>query len=169
MVDLDVPSNNSRVQLVHWLATNVTRLNTSSTASLLNIPAAPVPYLQPSPPVGDVPHSYSFVLFPQPANFSIPAQYSDLADNRVGFNVSRFVADAGLGGALAGNWITVQNLTGTATMEFPPARPTATATGNSSTSMPPFEGGATPMRMGGLAGWLGVGTAVFAGVAAFGL
>ncbi|KAF2849364.1 PEBP-like protein, partial [Plenodomus tracheiphilus IPT5] len=109
MVDTEVPQNNTRVQLIHWLATNITL----STTTPLAIPSPqPVPYLQPSPPVGDIPHTYSFLLYPQPDNFSIPAQYADLAQNRIGFNVTQFVADVGLTEPWAGNYITVQNLTG---------------------------------------------------------
>lgn len=169
MVDLDVPRNNTRVQLLHWLATNVTLSAVSGTnQTALTVPNGPVPYVQPSPPVGDVPHSYTFVLFAQPANFSIPAQYSNLTANRVFFNTSKFVSDAGLGPALAGNYITVQNLTGTPTTTFPPARPTATGAGNGSTIVP-FPGAASSLEAGGKAMWAGLATAVLAGVAAFAL
>lgn len=164
-----MPRNGTRVQLLHWLATNLTH---SANSSVLTVPAgAPVPYLQPSPPVGDSPHSYTFLLFEEPANFSIPASYGDLAANRVNFNVSKFVADTGLGAPLAGNWITVQNLTGSATTTFPAARPTATsnATTSASASSPAvFTGKAGGMQVGGVF-WAGVGTAVMAGVAAFAL
>ncbi|KAI8939613.1 hypothetical protein NX059_003374 [Plenodomus lindquistii] len=166
MVDLDVPRNNTRVQLLHWLATDITYANTA-----LTIPApAPVPYLQPSPPVGDTPHSYSFVLFPQPDNFSIPAQYANLSQNRIGFNVAQFVSDAGLSvvGALAGNFITVQNLTGSATMMFPPPRATGAPSSSSGngTGLPEFQGAA---GAGGVVSWVVGAVAVGAGVAAFAL
>jgi phosphatidylethanolamine-binding protein (PEBP) family uncharacterized protein len=170
MVDLDVPRNNSRVQLLHWLATNVTlgtAVSTSNSTPLV-VPNAPVPYLQPSPPVGDVPHSYTFVVFQQPANFSIPAQYSNLTNNRVFFNVSQFVRDAGLGQPLAGNWIQVQNLTGTPTTTYPPARsPTSTSGGNGSSPVP-FPGAAAQL-MSERALWVGVSTALIAGFATFAL
>lgn len=168
MVDLDVPRNNTRVQLLHWLATNVTlgaALSTSNSTPLV-IPNAPVPYLQPSPPVGDVPHSYNFVVFQQPANFSIPAQYSNLTNNRVGFNVSQFVLDTGLGQPLAGSYILVQNLTGTATTTYPPARsPTSTSSGTA-TSPAAFPGAAAQL-VGEKALWVGVSTALIAAFAGF--
>jgi hypothetical protein len=169
MVDLDVPRNGTRVQLLHWLATNVT-LGSSNSSGLtpLNIPVGFAPYLQPSPPVGDVPHAYTFIVFPQPANFSIPAQYTDLAQNRVGFNTSQFVKDAGLGQALAANYIRVQNLTGTPTTTYPPARPTESAARNSSSPMP-FPGAAQPLTVGGVTLWAGLSTALLAGVAAIAL
>ncbi|KAF9700847.1 hypothetical protein EKO04_000470 [Ascochyta lentis] len=170
MVDLDVPLNNTRVQLLHWLATNVTlgpAVSTSNSTPLV-IPNAPVPYLQPSPPVGDVPHSYNLVVFRQPANFSIPAQYSNLTNNRVFFNVSQFVRDAGLGQPFVGSYFQVQNLTGTPTTTYPPARsPTSTSGGNGSSPLP-FSGSATSL-MGDKALWVGLATALMAGFAAFAL
>jgi hypothetical protein len=171
MVDLDVPRNGTRVQLLHWLATNVTRAvgNSSSEAPLL-ISSAPVPYLQPSPPVGDVPHSYTFIVFTQPANFSIPAQYADLAQNRVGFNTSQFLKDAGIleSSALGANYIRVQNLSGTPTTTYPPARPTQSGAQNSSAPVP-FPGAAQPLNVGGTTFWVGLSTALLAGVAAVAL
>lgn len=170
MVDLDVPRNNTRVQLLHWMAANVTlgpKVSNSSSTPLV-IPNMPVPYLQPSPPVGDVPHSYNLVLFSQPANFSIPAQYSNLTNNRVPFNVSQFVSDVGLGSPLAGSYFQVQNLTGTATTTYPPARtPTPTGTGNG--SAPTEFQGAAAQLMGERALWVGVSTALLAGFAAVAL
>jgi hypothetical protein len=164
VVDSDVPRNGTRVQLLHWLASNVT-LGSNNT---LNVPVGQVPYLQPSPPVGDSPHAYTFILFPQPANFSIPAQYPDLANNRVGFNVSQFVSAARLGSALAANYIRVQNLTGTATMSFPPPRPTSSGAANS-TGPAAFPGGAQSVMVGGVGFWAVVATAMLAGAAAVAL
>lgn len=170
IVDLDVPRNGSRVQLIHWVAANVTlgaRVSTSNSTPLV-IPNAPVPYLQPSPPVGDVPHSYNIVVFQQPANFSIPAQYSNLTANRVPFNVSQFVRDTGLGQPLAGSYFQVQNLTGTPTTTYPPARSPTSTSGGNGTSPAQFPGAAAPL-MSERALWVGVWTALIAGFAAFAL
>ena len=173
MVDLDVPRNNTRVQLIHWIATNVTRsvpISANTTGSSLIVPSSnPVPYLQPSPPVGDIPHSYTFILMAEPHNFTIPSQYADLADNRVGFNVSAFVEAANLTQGIAANWITVQNLTGTpSNTTFPPARPSPTATPTGDYGGP-ASGDAAGMRVGGRTFWMGVGTAVVAGLFAVAL
>ncbi|KAL6703483.1 hypothetical protein ACN47E_009657 [Coniothyrium glycines] len=173
MVDLDVPRNNTRVQLLHWLATNITLYLSPSTGApttqlLIRNDAAPAPYLQPSPPVGDVPHSYTFILFPQPADFRLPPQYANLSTARVPFNVAQFAADVGLGSALAGNYITVQNLTGSATATFPPARPTASPTPSGNGTV--VFTGAT-MRAASLdsaAMWLGLAAAMLVGVMAVG-
>lgn len=167
IVDLDVPRNGSRVQLVHWIATDVTlgASDNSTKGRPLVFSDSPVPYLQPSPPVGDVPHSYNVVVFPQPANFSIPAQYSNLTANRFPFNVSQFVADTGLGSPIAGSYFQVQNLTGTATTTYPPARsPTATSSGNAS-SPSEFAGAA----VGGKATWVGLSFGLVAAVFAVAL
>ncbi|OAK95278.1 PEBP-like protein [Phaeosphaeriaceae sp. SRC1lsM3a] len=166
MVDLDVPRNGSRVQLLHWLGTNVTL----SSGNSLVVGSSFAPYLQPSPPVGDVPHSYTFIVFVQPRNFSIPAQYANLAQTRVPFNTSQFLSDAGIkpSDAIGANYIRVQNLTGSATTTFPPARPTAS--GNASASSPvAFPGGAQPLVVGGATFWAGLSAAVLAGVAAVAL
>ena len=164
IVDLDVPRNGSRIQLVHWVATNVTlgSRNNSTNASQL-IPNSPVPYLQPSPPVGDVPHSYNIVVFPQTANFSIPEKYSNLTNNRLPFDVSQFVSDTGLGQPIAGSYFQVQNLTGTATTTYPPARsPTSTGGSNGPAE---FTGAASQLTA-GRALWVGLSTAFIAGAAA---
>ncbi|EDU45897.1 PBP domain containing protein [Pyrenophora tritici-repentis] len=174
MVDLDVPRNGSRVQLIHWFAMNITRsspLSANTSGAALQIPDTnPVPYLQPSPPVGDIPHAYTFVLMQQPRNFSMPEQYSTLAMNRVPFNVSQFTMDTNLTKPLAGNWITVQNTTGTPTASaFPPSRPSPTG-GSSTESGGPSTGGAAGMlTVDGRALWAGVTTALLAGVFAVAL
>lgn len=177
MIDLDVPRNNTRVPLLHWLATNVSRsnpLSVNTTGTPLVIPSEnPVPYLQPSPPVGDIPHTYTFILLRQPRNFSIPEKYSALAQNRVGFDLSLFLRDSGLqegkegeGEALASNWIRVQNTTGTPTTSaFPPARPSQTGGSESGNNSGGARGNGGVRIMGG-ASWVGIGTTVFAGVMA---
>ncbi|KAF2791352.1 PEBP-like protein [Melanomma pulvis-pyrius CBS 109.77] len=165
MVDSDVPRNGTRVELLHWLVSDVT-LSGNNTLSFPGPGEAP--YRQPSPPVGDTPHAYTLVLFPQPENFSIPSQFTDVLQTRVFFNMSNFVAAAGLGQPIAANYIKVQNLTGTPTQTFPPPRPT-NATSASNTSTPEFPGAAPLVLGGGRVFWAGVGTAVVAGIAAFAL
>lgn len=164
MVDSDVPRNGTRVQLLHWLATNVTQ---PSSGGLLSVGSSFAPYLQPSPPVGDIPHSYTFVVFAQPRNFSIPARYADLAQNRVGFNTSEFLRNVGLGESdvIGANYVRVQNLTGTPATTFPPPRATSSGASNTSSTVP-FPGGAAPLIVGSAALWAGISTALLAGVAA---
>ncbi|OSS46359.1 hypothetical protein B5807_08395 [Epicoccum nigrum] len=162
MVDLDVPFNGSRIQLLHWMATDVrvgARDNSTKERPLI-FSESPVPFVQPSPPVGDVPHSYNIVVFSQPSDFSLPAQYSNLSSNRVPFDVNQFRADAGLGAPIAGSYFQVQNLTGTATATFPPARsPTPTNTGNASS-----PGADTNAAIGGKASLVGLSTVLVAAI-----
>ncbi|KAF2263491.1 PEBP-like protein [Lojkania enalia] len=165
MVDSDVPRNGTRVQLLHWLVTNAT-LGDNGT---LNVPSpGEAPYLQPSPPVGDVPHAYTFMLFSQPENFTIPAQFNAVLESRVGFNMSGFVEAAKLYDPLAANYIRVQNVTGTPTTTFPPPRPTNGSTPTGSPTPLPFPGSGVALGLGaGKLLWVGMGTAVVAGVMGF--
>lgn len=160
MIDVDVARNGTRVPLLHWLVPNVAIAANGS----LSIPvptngsAGGVPgavYAQPSPPVGDIPHRYTQILFAQPASFVFPASFSYVnpvnpanATARVGFNITQFIQAAGLSAPLAANYISVQNLTGvtgTATT-FPPYNPTSTAVSNrNGTSVVPFPGAASQM------------------------
>jgi hypothetical protein len=172
MVDLDVPRNGTRIQLLHWLASNVTVTGTNDSSLVVPSPSE-ADYLPPSPPVGDIPHAYTFILFSQPEGFSIPETFADTS-SRIGFNVSEFVTSHGLSQpALAANWISVQNLTGTATTTFPPPRPTnGTSTNGTASSTPtaePFPGGAPMAIGGGRFVWAGIATGLVAGIAAFAL
>jgi len=174
MIDLDVPRNNSRVTILHWFEPNV-RV-TSATDNTLLIPAANgsgASYLQPSPPVGDIPHRYVFLLFAQPANFTVPSQFAAInppasTQARIGFNINDFVAAAGLGQPLAANYITVQNTTGAATATGSGAA-TATGAGASQTSVVAFQGMGAPAM--GSNGWkiMAAGAAGTLGALFFGL
>jgi hypothetical protein len=120
-------------------------------------------YRQPSPPVGDVAHAYTALLFAQPANFSVPAQFNDVLQSRVFFDTKAFVEAAGLQSPIAANYFRVQNTSGTATQSFPP--PASTPTNGSTTpSEPPEQSslGAGPFGHG--AWFVGAGTAVVAGL-----
>ncbi|KAF2702655.1 PEBP-like protein [Pleomassaria siparia CBS 279.74] len=168
MIDSDVARNNTRVELLHWLVSGVTSTGNNSKLSFPGPGEAP--YRQPSPPVGDTPHAYTLVLFPQPDNFSVPAQFTGILQTRVPFNMSNFVTAARLSQPIAANYILVQNLTGTPTTTFPPPRQTNATTTARNTSAAGFPGAAGSFVMGGgRVLWVGVGTAMIAGVAAFAL
>lgn len=160
LVDTDVPRNGTRVQLLHWLISNVTVSDSN-----LVIPAessALAAYRQPSPPVGDVAHAYTALLFEQPANFSVPAQFTDVLQSRVFFDTAAFAEAAGLGSAIAANYFRVQNTSGTATQSFPP--PASTPTNGTTPPPAEFPGGAVTL---GERAWLvAVGTSVVAGLMA---
>ncbi|KAL1602729.1 hypothetical protein SLS60_006150 [Paraconiothyrium brasiliense] len=135
LVDLDVPRNSTRVQLLHWLTTNVTMPSTDTqTLKLADSSLDLAPYRRPSPPLNDTAHKYTLLLFEQPENFTVPARYRSLLQSRVGWDTAGFVNATGLGSALAANWIRVQNTgndTGNATASATPtasSSPTSTPT-----------------------------------------
>lgn len=173
LVDSDVPRNGSRIELLHWLATNVTLSNSTATnnQTALVVPGNPeAPYRQPSPPVGDIPHAYTFLLFVQPLGFRFPEAFTSVLQSRAPFNTTAFVAAANLSAPLAANYIRVQNLTGTPTTTFPPARPTNGTSNNGTSGPTPFPGAAPALVVGGGAlFWSGLAASMVAGVAAFAL
>lgn len=145
MIDRDVPQNGTRVTLLHWFVPNVT-LDFDGPYLSIPIPENTTtdgaPYLQPSPPVGDSPHTYTFLLFSQPGNFTVPSEFESInppagVTARIGFSISAFVEAAGLQAPLAASYMQVQNLTGvtgTATT-FPPLVVTSTPTSSPSSSI----------------------------------
>jgi hypothetical protein len=131
ILDLDVPRENERVSLVHWLVTGVALTSNDpppneNNTVLLTSPEPAVSYIRPNPPVGDIAHSYHFYLFQQPDNFALPSQYQDLENNRAPFNLTQFLADSGIPetGLLASNHFRVRNLSGSPDRTFPPPRAT---------------------------------------------
>merc|ERR1711981_1200914 len=127
MMDSDVPRNGSRVNLLHWLVPDVTGVTDGLNSTLLDIPQnIDIPYIPPTPPQGDYPHRYSFLLYAQPDNFSIPSNVN--AENRVGFNLTSFLSASGLQNGLAANYMLVANVSGPATTSFPPPIFTASST-----------------------------------------
>jgi hypothetical protein len=71
-------------------------------------------YFPPSPPAGDYPHHYVFLLLEQPENFTLPANVAAGVTDpmaRLGFDVQAFMADAGVTTALAANYMLIENTT----------------------------------------------------------
>ncbi|KAF2674004.1 PEBP-like protein [Microthyrium microscopicum] len=105
MVDLDVPRGNQRVTNLHWFAPNV---DISKANAVVPTGAGVVSYRQPSPPPGDTPHRYIYLMYAQPGNFTAPPQFAMLQQNRLGFDVNAFATMNGLGQPMAANFIMVQ-------------------------------------------------------------
>lgn len=117
LIDIDVPRNGSKVNLLHWFQPNLVgepsvlvRDNTTVGAST----AVGAAYIPPTPPGGSGPHRYNFLLFAQPAGWSVPSSYLSInppanSSARVGFNITAFVAASGLGEPIAGNYLQVLN------------------------------------------------------------
>jgi phosphatidylethanolamine-binding protein (PEBP) family uncharacterized protein len=106
MVDLDVPRNGQRVTNLHWLAPNVDI--SKAQAVVPNTADVPATYRQPSPPPGDTPHRYVYLMYAQPDGFTTPAQFKNLQATRLGFDVNAFAKAANLGPPQAANFIMVQ-------------------------------------------------------------
>lgn len=109
--------------------------NSSDAANATSETLPSASYLPPTPPGGDGPHRYTFVLFSQPEGFTVPASFasffSDVPDlsNRLQFDIDDFVSEAGLDEPVAANWLRVLNGTAeeTSIALTSTAAPTATA------------------------------------------
>lgn len=104
MVDPDAPSPDSPTSrfILHWMAPNMTQDTTAlaplSGRALTNATAARVSFRAPTPPTTSSAHRYIIYAFAQPDGFVVPDAYAGYSDtNRTGFNVTSFIADAGLG------------------------------------------------------------------------
>jgi hypothetical protein len=110
MIDQDVPRNGTTVTLLHWLQPALQRSASNTTLVVAaNSTVQGAEYRPPTPPGGSGPHRYSFILYDQPSNFSIPSEYTSVLSTRVGFNLTAFGAAVGLGQPLAGNYLRVLN------------------------------------------------------------
>ena len=90
------------------------------------------------------------VLFAQPSEFAVPDSFSNInpatgISDRFGFQLTEFVAAAGLDAPLAGTYFTVVNATGTASSTGSPAQ----------TSPVQFEGVGSTLKS-----WTKMGSAV---------
>jgi phosphatidylethanolamine-binding protein len=106
MIDPDVSIGGRKITYLHWLSPNVDLSNEKAV-----VPTSGdnmVKYFQPSPPAGDPPHRYTFLLYSQPDNFSIPAKFANLQRSVLGFNVNAFATAAGLGQPKAASFMQVE-------------------------------------------------------------
>lgn len=119
MIDQDVPRNGTTFTLLHWFQPSLHRTDNDSALMVTMIDnnmttVQGAPYIPPSPPGGSGPHRYNFILYTEPANFTIPEAYASIsppADTsaRIGFNLTAFAAAAGLGEPVAANYLRVLN------------------------------------------------------------
>jgi hypothetical protein len=149
MMDLDIPLNatslstTARTTLLHWFAPSVTLLMNHTLQIPANVTAlGGATYKSPSPPAGDIAHRYTWILYNEPANFSVPAALVANITSRQGFNLTAFAATAKLGTPIAADYMLVQNTNTTstngttsgATTTKATGTTTGTATGTASTS-----------------------------------
>lgn len=122
-MDLSVEPNNipteTNTTLIHWILPGLSFPNATTTV-LTSQSAAIAPYFPPGPPAGQT-HTYALFLYDEPPNFTIPADYVPIFKNltasvynRVGFNLTEFVDQTGLGNPLAADWFLVSNTTASA-------------------------------------------------------
>jgi phosphatidylethanolamine-binding protein len=123
MMDLSVEPNNipteTNTTLIHWILPGLSFPNATTTV-LTSQSAAIALYFPPGPPAGQT-HTYALFLYDEPPNFTIPADYVPIFKNltasvynRVGFNLTEFVDQTGLGNPLAADWFLVSNTTASA-------------------------------------------------------
>lgn len=107
-----------RTTKLHWWSGNLTQSANGSFVKSNGSPD-PAPYDSPAPPPGDMAHAYAFYLFPQPANYTLPAvavagTYTDLkAPARLNYTLAGTIA--AVGQPIAGNYMRVQNTTNSTT------------------------------------------------------
>ncbi|MCJ1270154.1 hypothetical protein MMC22_010050, partial [Lobaria immixta] len=116
-----VDPNAGKPEFIHWFQTNFTLSASEITIAslsfhpLLSTTPPLAPYVKPQPPPGTGFHRYIELLFSQPANFSIPANYTHFfssgLSSRSSFNVTSFARDAGLSKPVAANYFLTENST----------------------------------------------------------
>lgn len=119
MIDQDVPRNGTTFTLLHWFQPSLQRTATNASLAMSMIengrPSIEgAPYIPPTPPGGSGPHRYTILLYTEPDNFTLPAQYSSISppessSARIGFNLTSFAEAAGLGAPIAANYLRVLN------------------------------------------------------------
>lgn len=140
MMDFSVEttgSTESNTTLLHWILPGLYSPN--ETTTLTSYQGEIAPYFPPGPPPGQT-HIYGIFLYGEPPNFAVPANYITFFNNlttsvlnRVGFNLTNFVAEASLGAPVAADWflVSTQNTGVNSTVvtgSVPSATVSATAT-----------------------------------------
>lgn len=121
MIDPDAPTpdNPSASAILHWMAPNLAAITApqdfgplQGQSVLMNSTPNVAPFIPPGPPPTSAAHRYLLFLFaqPTPGPFVVPAAFAQFnAQNRVQFDLNKFVAAAGLGSPLAVNFMYVSS------------------------------------------------------------
>ncbi|KAK1809745.1 hypothetical protein LTR12_015904 [Friedmanniomyces endolithicus] len=133
-----------RTTRLHWLQTGLTQ---SANGTFVSDSAAIADYGQPHPGLNDIAHTYTFYLFRQPSNFTLPSYDAGRVFNpisvsaRMNFSVTA-VADV-VGAPLAANYMRVINPNTTA----PGSASNGTCpTGAPNGTVTPYTGAATKLQ-----------------------
>ncbi|RAL12612.1 mitochondrial 54S ribosomal protein mL38 [Aspergillus homomorphus CBS 101889] len=137
MVDPDINKTNPMYVGMHTMAINLTTSGKTSDEDAI------CTYFYPEPTEGPA-HNYTFLLFKQPQNFTVPRQYSPFLAttsntpyNRINFPLMEFVKEAGLGEPVAANYFqeaAESNSTATSSSSTTATTATSTATETAATS-----------------------------------
>lgn len=121
-----------RTTRLHWWNLDVTQLpNGTFTTPTSNSTSAAL-YGGPMPGAGDIAHTYTLYLLPQPANYTLPAAiisglYNPISVySRMNFSIEALVAS--VGEPVAATYFRVQNTTGTTTANSSTTTTTALGT-----------------------------------------
>ena len=117
MIDRNITVNGTHTTLLHWFEPNL-----MATDNILNEDiktknatiAVGASYITPTPPAGSGPHEYTMLLFDQPPNFSVPADFNKInppetTQARIDFNLTEFMSQSRLAAPIAANWFQVLN------------------------------------------------------------
>ena len=113
MMDIDVPLNGGTT-LLHWLRWPITPDLTNGQLTIPIDNTSGAPYFGPAPPSGQT-HRYVELLFKQPtAEFQVPSDFQSFSPPanvtaRIGFDLNKFMQEAGLTDLVAANFFRVQN------------------------------------------------------------
>lgn len=82
---------------------------TNGTHILTTSATGPASYQAPAPPAETPahPHKYIFLLYEQPASFTVPSSQKSAVQKRIGFNYTTFATDAGLKDPVRANYLQV--------------------------------------------------------------
>lgn len=112
------PNITGNTTALHWILPGLAASNTTARAAVTGLASTAsviAPYINPQPPAGQS-HTYTLFLYDEPSNFTVPADYTAYFANltasplnRVGFNMTKFTDESGLGSPVAANWFLVSN------------------------------------------------------------
>jgi len=109
-----VGSSNPSGYNLHYLENDLTYgAVTDGSITLADSTAGPtIKYAGPGPAAGSGPHRYIWLVYPQPANFTVPATPAKGGSVAL-FDLAKYKTASNLGSAIAGTYFTVEEGTGT--------------------------------------------------------
>lgn len=154
------------IDALHWIQPNLVAKsdgNLTVDSSIQGSSQVECPYLEPAPPAGGGPHRYVILLFEQPANWTVPGNYSDISPpvtiyDRLNFSLPDFISSSGLNAPIGATFFRAMNgtaqqssIAATATVgnSAAPASgtyPATTASGTRSATVSTYTGGAASVE-----------------------